>query len=504
MNRKLKIFIVDDEMMAIQYLKSLLEKASPFYQVIGEAFNGAMALPQIIRLKPDIVFIDIRMPIMDGLELSEKILAQNKIVKIILLTSYRDFDYVKKGMEIGVTSYLLKNELTQKSVDEELIKIGEQLSGERKKSHRYTQYNLRRFLVSQGEEMIGDLEDGDVGYALVYIAYSRPIGSDQWVRRTEEVDAIALEDLAVDGGVSCRNAIHMENGSSCSIMIIQKDVGDSSQLLIEYANKVKGYCNEKNVAVSCIISDRVGSFFQLPTLYKEMEQKSNYLFRYGKEVVIRQKDIVEPQQDPIKIRTTQDIRKWVEKLFTYQKEESDEILKKAIEDFAKCYDFQGFNERIRELWIVFKYFAESHSTYNAWPQAIYTVEEIVDVFLDLLHHLRLEKEEQAIKAYSRKIIAALTYIHNNYEKNIAIQDIAEAVHLSEGHLRKLFRKEVDITLVDYLTNYRIAKAKEMMKAGEDKISDIYTQVGFTSSQYFSYVFKRVEGVSPSEYLKNLQ
>lgn len=97
----------------------------------------------------------------------------------------------------------------------------------------------------------------------------------------------------------------------------------------------------------------------------------------------------------------------------------------------------------------------------------------------------------------------LEYIHKNFEKNISVQDIANAANISEGHLRKCFKNELNITVVDYLTNYRIRRAKKMMKSGEYKISEIYEKVGFTSSQYFSYVFKKIEGVTPSEFLKSL-
>ena len=117
----------------------------------------------------------------------------------------------------------------------------------------------------------------------------------------------------------------------------------------------------------------------------------------------------------------------------------------------------------------------------------------------IFHHLR----EQDEKHYSRNVLLILEYIQQHYAENISLQDIAEAVQLSEGHTRKCFKQEIGTTVVDYLTEYRINRAKELIKNGE-RITSVYEKAGFTSSQYFSYVFKKYEGISPSEYARRLR
>ena len=107
--------------------------------------------------------------------------------------------------------------------------------------------------------------------------------------------------------------------------------------------------------------------------------------------------------------------------------------------------------------------------------------------------------QQESEQYSRKILGALEYIKGHYQQNISVQDIADAVNISEGYLRKCFKNELNSTVVDFLTNYRIHKSKELMREGYDKITDICIKTGFTSSQYFSYVFKRQFHTSPSKY-----
>ena len=132
---KLRIYIVDDEQIAIKYFEYLLSNMDLDCQVVGKSTNSTKAVSEIIQLKPDVVFTDISMPVMDGLEVAEKILKQIP-AKIFLLTAYRDFDYVKKGMKIGVADYILKNELDETSLKKLLEKTAEDIMIEKKEQHR--------------------------------------------------------------------------------------------------------------------------------------------------------------------------------------------------------------------------------------------------------------------------------------------------------------------------------------------------------------------------------
>lgn len=152
---KMTIYLVDDEYMAIQYFHYLLKNTEMDCEIAGEATNSMTALKEIIRLKPDMVFADINMPVMDGLELSEAILKRVN-TKIFLLTSYRDFDYVKKGLSIGISDYILKNDLTEESLKEILEKTHRDLLIEREQKHLILEYNVRKFLLSYGECPVED------------------------------------------------------------------------------------------------------------------------------------------------------------------------------------------------------------------------------------------------------------------------------------------------------------------------------------------------------------
>ena len=149
---RITIYVVDDEWMAIQYFQYLMERTNIEYELVGQSTNSMKALKEIISLKPDAVFMDINMPVMDGLELSRQILEQIS-VKIFLLTSYRDFDFVKRGIQIGVADYILKNELTEKELERVLSKASQELYVEKKKKHLILEHNVRSFLLNETDSI---------------------------------------------------------------------------------------------------------------------------------------------------------------------------------------------------------------------------------------------------------------------------------------------------------------------------------------------------------------
>ena len=119
----MKIYIVDDEIMAVDYFRMLLESCGKQYSLSGYSTNSLLAYDEIIKIQPDIVFIDVNMPVLTGIELAERILKVRPDEKIVFLTAYRDFDFIKQGMDLGIETYLLKNELTTESLTVELNKI---------------------------------------------------------------------------------------------------------------------------------------------------------------------------------------------------------------------------------------------------------------------------------------------------------------------------------------------------------------------------------------------
>lgn len=119
----INIMLVDDEVLALDYLKNMVEWEKYGYHIVGCANSGKKALELYDKTTPEIVISDIRMPAMDGLEMTKRLKKKNKDVVVILLSAYKDFEYAKKGIQYGVSDYLLKHELSEEILLEELGRV---------------------------------------------------------------------------------------------------------------------------------------------------------------------------------------------------------------------------------------------------------------------------------------------------------------------------------------------------------------------------------------------
>ena len=129
----IKVILVDDEVLALDYLESLIDWESEGFQVVGRATGGKKAWALYEKYKPEIVISDIRMIGMDGLELAGKIKEKNPAAIVVLLSAYKDFEYAQKGIQYGVSNYLLKHELSEESLLAELTHIKAELAKQSKK-----------------------------------------------------------------------------------------------------------------------------------------------------------------------------------------------------------------------------------------------------------------------------------------------------------------------------------------------------------------------------------
>lgn len=507
MEEFIKLYIVDDEKMAIDYFKKLTEAISPACKVVGEALHGPTALGEIPKVQPDIVFVDISMPVMNGLELAEKILKQNRNQNLVFLTSYREFDYVKKGMELGVSRYLLKNELTAESLGEEINGIMEQIRLEKMHLHTYQEYNLKQFLESEsgaGEGLQNIYRGSSLNrYALIVIKRMSPVCIETCFAEHLHFDSLILEKQDYPEGLTCRGAVRMSEELWVTVFFIHEQVSDSSMLLEEAYRMIQEAFVQTGDRFSLVISDITKNFTDLPRVYKRIARLSQHMLCMGNGTVYRQQEVEQALTDAV--RTDFYMSDLVALLDEEKQAEAEQLVGQLFEE-TRTYTIQEFTRMLLELHgVIRRYGIRKKVDANVFPvqTEFYSVEEAKAYTLELISVVFLHLHEQEENQYSRNVMLILDYIQKHYAENISLQDIAEAVQLSEGHARKCFKQEVGTTVVDYLTEYRIKRAKELIKSGE-RITSVYEKAGFTSSQYFSYVFKKNEGISPSEYARKIR
>lgn len=506
---KLTVYIVDDEPMAIQYLETLLKGTNLDVEVIGTAQNGVKAIPEIAKLHPDFVFVDISMPVMDGLQMSEEILKQNPTQRIFMLTAYRDFAYAQKGISIGVSHYFLKNEVSEEQLEAVIRKNAADLERERREQHKILETNIRNFFR---EDTLGSVSEWAYQdkpfqrYILFYIA-QRP----QIVLRHSEsrhdgyVDCYAVENGFYDDELQLRAFVELFRNEYCAIFFTQKEIPNVEWKCRETAKHIMdGYLKNMEDYI-CLISFPVTKFDMLPDTYYSLRKKMKYLYA-GQRRIYTGQELLNCGISDKDSKMSRTIADWKEKLAVESEKEAEKLLFQVLNEMIENRDVWEYSDSIQEIChYLFAQIRKNKLNLELFRMSdVYTdVETLNKDFIKNQKTFLYEMQKRREKRYSRHVILAQEYIYQNYMKDISVTDIAKAAGISEGHLRRCFKKEMNDNVVNFLTDFRLDCGKKMMEDGMKSIDEIWKQIGFTSAQYFSYVFKKKEGMSPRDYLRKV-
>jgi YesN/AraC family two-component response regulator len=242
------------------------------------------------------------------------------------------------------------------------------------------------------------------------------------------------------------------------------------------------------------------NFRSLPDLYQEIREIEHWKFHFGEQEIVFLEDLRKLQGK--KIPVSWDEMELLEALETGNRTKEAELLKNRLKSLAENGDDSDYQYGIREIVKIYDRFRRKKGICRngrIFETFFYSKAEIEEGILELMIQTHKDSMKNEKKAYSRNTAGALRYIEQHYQQNLSVTEIADSLGVSEGHLRRVFREEMHMTLGDYLVHFRIQKAKEMLHKDNFKISQIYEKAGFTSSQYFSSVFKKMEGISPKEY-----
>jgi len=499
---KITVYIVDDESMAIRYLEALLAGISYEVEVVGRAQNGVKAVSEIVELNPDFVFTDISMPVMNGLQLSEEVLKQNPSQKIFMLTAYRDFEYAQRGISVGVAHYFVKNELSEEQLETVITKNMTDIEKEKREHHHILETNIRAFFRN---DKITDAYGWAYKnkplqrYIVCYITKRPKIV----IRHGEHVDDIYIDCYEIEQKIHHRMVylrafVELSRGEYCGIFFLQNEGLNIQSICKEIANEIITQYMDGDYI--CLISDPIINFETLPCVYYKLREHSRFLYvstqrLYTKEDMMFSNSSLDEAVNLM-------IGKWKQSIADLRLQEAMDKLPKIIDGMSGIYDVYKFSEEIKELnyALLAQIKQQKFQTSSFRMQNFYTnIEAVKSDFHKIIksfdEHIQLRKEKQ----YSYQVILAQEYIHQNYMHNISVADIAAASHVSEGHLRRCFKKEMDENVVTHLTNFRLECAKNLIKENMKNLDEIWKQTGFASPQYFSYVFKKKEGISPREY-----
>lgn len=534
MIRKIKVFLVEDEVIIRSGVKKSINWEQEGYEFVGEASDGELAYPMILKEKPDILITDIRMPFMDGLELSRLVKKELPDIKILILSGYDEFEYAKKAIKIGVTEYLLKP-ISAAKLTEVLNAVAETIRQENEEKNLLETYfaemreNTERDKMRLFEKLLmGDLSMGEIleagerfgmnlGASCYKIVLFKILANlENHVYAEQMVDACS----SVEQAASMMDGVYVfQRGVEGWAFLLtaqdEKSMEESAKIL--YQNLKQAMKNYTQLEYFGGIGSTVPRIRSLKQSFREADRAFAARFVEEANQIISQKEFEKSQmEEGLKMQGVVQIGKSREMLQKFLSNGTRE----EVKAFSDAYISRIEEENIRstmvrqyvviDVCIVILSFCERISSANRLQeeaeelqkmmQKIHSLSEIKKYVVRLLNEAIELRDAESGRRYSDLIAAAKKEIENHYmTEEISLNTVAISVGMSPSYFSSIFSKEAGKTFVEYLTEVRIEKAKEFLMCSSMKTSEIGYEVGYKDPHYFSYIFKKVQGCSPKEY-----
>lgn len=541
---KYRLIIADDESKIIQLIKQLGHWEELNIEIVDECSNGRAAYESICKNKPDLVLSDIKMPVYDGIELIQKLRDEGINPFFILLSGYRHFEYARSAIQLNVIDYLLK------PIDEE------QLNSTLKKACiSIEEARMQKEESSMISAWKNDREQQKREGFWKILTEGRELNAGmEWKNLQKSPDFPY-------GKKECADLFHMEFPYDCFQMLcifsdLSSILGHTSsaghkkvegfiqecmqrKAVTYYHTTYMGYIivlnyeKEKAKEVRQAVSALYYHILDLSELYGEIrlniglsarkEKPSGLLeaFReahnaeWGRLVYAGNGILDHEQIDRLPGCTISDIVSeeemgQIRDAVKYLKME--EIGELAQRIYKRCGTYNSYSP---DAFLILFFYLENMMTeefitdeekrerfrenyYYAYLNGGNYQQVIKGAFLVLLQYMEDEKK-QIQEKMDKPVSMAVQYIKEHYQEQISLEEAASVGNVSPNYLSKLFRSEMGIGFLDYLTQIRLKESEKLLEETNLSIREIAARVGYLDEKYYSKLFKKATGIKPSEY-----
>ncbi|MFD0712837.1 response regulator [Paenibacillus sp. GCM10027626] len=530
----MKVVIAEDEMFVRIGMKNSINWEKYGMKVIADVANGEEAWDVYLKEKPDIILTDIKMPLMDGMELIGKIRENDKKTKIVVLTVHEEFNYVHKALQLGVTDYILKLKMTMNEIEAVLGKVKAELEAEAAENesdnrrHNSLEIDLPRkkeavvkdylFYQTYSEKQFSDIA-GRLGLRLSPEGLVMCLASIRDYERIERrfhdkhgslirFSVLNILDEVLQG-VGRGEVIH-EKDDRYLLLFSFPETGDERQIrdqlqnILNHANVVmRTYLN---TTLTFAISEQYDGYGKLGAMYVQCEETLEYRYFAGAAPMIYWKEL---QGCDIRRKTLKKLQMMLKEIEVaspdYNKEIDRRIHELAETEITRNELTLAFVRWVHWPAIHLQDYRLSEVSrlafeYTEQIQRHATLEETIDCFK---RYVSLVNEcLYGMKALTREVAEAAAFVRTHYREEFSLQEIADHVHMSPNYLSSLFKKELRFSLVEYMNRIRVDKAKQLLRDTPMKSYEVALEVGYADESYFSRMFKRYCGMAPNEYRKS--
>lgn len=540
----LKIFLAEDEVIVRETIKRMIPWENLGFELVGEAADGEMALPLLIRQQPDLLITDIKMPFMDGLTLAR--LAKKEVpgLKVVILSGYDDFNYAKQAINIGVEDYLLKP-ITKNALIERLTEIRSRYEDEKtqreyyEKFHRemqaYEKNSSRDFfeaLVSGSLDMMEVYKRAEkLGLDIVAESYNVLIftmncnedfsgqreGYSSW-----EAESLEMLEKSFTGHPFAM--LFRSNVFSYGVLIKgeKNSIRENTRICVEEIRKIFDR-KEDNKEWFVAVGESVERLSQIQKSYHSASRAFSQRYLYDGKVLYYDEMLAMEKKD-----VTNDDSEYLQKVDVnalnptiLQKFLSNGLLEET-ENFVQDY-FYAIGQEPMES-VVFRSYVilnvrfsvlsflkelgcdtktlEPEDTEEILAESGRNMESTI-AYAEKLVSQAIQLRDRNSGNKNRSILkTAVDFIDQHYmEEDMSLNKAANVANVSANHFSALFSQNMGQTFIEYLTSLRMDKAKEYLRCTGMRSSEIAGEVGYKDAHYFSYLFKKTQGMTPSDYRK---
>lgn len=530
------IILVDDEEEVRKSIIKQIDWESAGFRVVGDAENGEDGLEKIEQLEPNVVLTDIRMPFMDGLTLTEKIRQRYPSTKVVIFSGYDDFEYAQKAIKLNVTEYILKpvnvEELTSIL---KRIKLGLDEEIEEKRNVNSLRENYRKSLPIIREQFFNDMVHRQMSEDFIESKlreYDIPIlGAKRWIigainveksadadRKTislhdeEELIPISVKQIVAEKLSSyCRFSLFQSVAEAQMVAIVALDDNTITGLIDVFGDICKEVKRILEVPVTIGIGHSSTSLSQIIRSYQSAIDALGYKAAVGEGSTIYINDMEPVDSGKLKFDNTDE-----SEYISAVKFGPDEKIEAVTSRLAEKLKSAKVHYRQKQVFL----FGVLNTIIQVIQQYDINLEEILGGELEYLSVTDMlpkhddfgewllkttQKINQAINnerdMTTRQVIQkAKQYIMDNYQNpDLSVEMICRHLHMSPAYFSTIFKKETGQAYIAYLTEIRLNKAVELLNKTDDKTYVIASKVGYQEQNYFSYVFKKKYGVSPTKF-----
>ncbi len=525
---KYKVVLVDDEEEVIDVIERKIHWDMLGFDVVGSANNGVKALELVEKLQPDVVITDIKMPYMDGLELSRRLNNDYQNIHIIIFTGFDEFEYAKEAVHLEIEEYMLKP-INALELSDCLKRLKDTLDKEREEKlnvEKLANYFNASLPVLQTNLFVSLIEGrvSEADYEKFLSAYqidmTGPLYCCAVFHTSEHHVPEGMNPLLLSMSVEREIKDRIADTWKCkvftylgnTVLIIEIASEDAMAELTDACDR---FCRWAYRVMGAVVTAGIGrvcdNLLNINNSYEGAREAVSYRVLYGTQRAINIAEVA-PKEQKVAIQYEDaNMHELIKAIYLGKREAIEEAVHGEIEKLHRsAQTMNRYKLTLMEMVGTFYRFCANNfidfdnfsgGISNPYEKVPEMDESTLTTWLIDTSMAISDELKNARNNTSRRMVTdAQNMVVDRYmEPDLSLDTVCSALGVSNSYFSSVFKKETGKSFITYLTDYRMDHAANLILETNEKSYKIAEQVGYQDANYFSYVFKKRFGMSPSKY-----